>query len=99
MVLSVAFFGAAEAPAVVTDGEVLTTVALAARRGRDDEGVPGTEGAIGASVDVAAGVPPDVRGPVGRDAAGVLGAEGTVGCVEFSLRPASSHRSVSESNR
>ena len=87
MVLSVEFFGPGATEVVGADGEVFTTVALAARLGREVDGVPGTEAAIGARFDVAAVAAPDGRGAVGRVAAGVPGADGAVGAVEFSRRP------------
>jgi len=93
IVRSGTFLGAAAALAAAVDGEVLETVALAARRGREDEGVPGAEGAMGARVETAVVAPPDGRGPDGRAAAGVLGAEGAVGWVELSRRPEGGNQS------
>lgn len=84
IVLSAAFFCPFAVVVVGADGDVFTTVALAARRGREVDGVPGTDGAMGARFEVGGAATADVRGAGGRVAAGVPGAEGA---VEFRRRP------------
>ena len=71
-------------------GLVFAAVALAARRGRPDEGVLGTLLVVGASVAFPfGGRGPEERGADGVEGAGIVaaGCIDEVDCVAFSRRP------------